>query len=56
MHLLKTSENREDFLCFHGVEKRCTENKWVKDRMNERLFLNKPSFQALDLSKDSLSI
>ena len=31
LYTLETLENRKVFWCFQGVEKGCTENKWVKD-------------------------
>ena len=31
LYPLKTSENREDFWCFQGLEKGCIGNDWVKE-------------------------
>ena len=49
---LKTSENRKVFLCFQGVEKACTGNKWINNfKFCDDYSLN---LRSVDILKASL--
>ena len=39
LYPLKTSENREIFLCFQGVQKGCIGSEWIKHCLSKVVFL-----------------
>ena len=43
LYLLKRSENRKVFRCFHVVEKGCIRNKWVKNAQTRTNCVNRLS-------------